>query len=182
MYIEPQFSVPSAKSLRVTDNNTVWCAVLSRRVFGAKTAKSAPKVYRIIAADEVFGGVSFFPFAASLLCCVRRPAPPAGASSTKALLPFEKRGITKARGEWADPSALAQAHGGALAGKRVMPWFHPSYLIRNAGERSRQEGGVRWHTRNDLREVKNALVLCSSPPPGGGAMPSDAAEDDDSSR
>eukprot|EP00752_Nemacystus_decipiens_P005799 g5245.t1 len=93
-----------------------------------------------------------------------------GASSTKALLPFETRGITKARGEWADPDALAQAHGGALSGRRVMPWFHPSYLIRNAGERSRREGGVRWHTRNDLREVKKALLPCrpSAPSSPGG--------------
>ncbi|CAM9149600.1 unnamed protein product [Scytosiphon promiscuus] len=80
-----------------------------------------------------------------------------GASSTKALLPFETRGITKARGQWADLDALGQVHGGVLQGRLVMPWFHPSYLIRNAGERSRQEGGVRWHTRNDVREVLNAM-------------------------
>lgn len=75
----------------------------------------------------------------------------------KALLPFETRGITKARGEFVSDTALAQAHGGALSGMIVMPWFHPSFLLRNGGERSRQEGGVRWHARNDLQNVKVAL-------------------------
>ncbi|CAM9739680.1 unnamed protein product [Pylaiella littoralis] len=91
-----------------------------------------------------------------------------GASSTKALLPFETRGITKVRGQWADPGTVAQIHGGALRDKWIMPWFHPSYLLRNAGERSRQEGGVRWHTRNDLHHVKIALDewrMVERPPP-----------------
>lgn len=86
------------------------------------------------------------------------PVPPPGASSTKALLPYETRGITKIRGQWVPNNDLAMIHEGALDGKRVMPWFHPSYLLRNAGERSRQEGGVRWLTREDLREVKRALA------------------------
>ncbi|CBJ30150.1 conserved unknown protein [Ectocarpus siliculosus] len=80
-----------------------------------------------------------------------------GASSTKALLPYETRGITRARGQWADPVALAEIHGGRLADMLIMPWFHPSYLLRNSGERSRQEGGVRWHARNDLREVRDVV-------------------------
>ncbi|CAM9615405.1 unnamed protein product [Laminaria digitata] len=80
-----------------------------------------------------------------------------GASSTKALLPHEARGITKTRGTWVSNDDLLKSHGGALDGRRVMPWFHPSYLLRNAGERSMQEGGVRWLTREDLREVKRTL-------------------------
>lgn len=80
-----------------------------------------------------------------------------GASSTKALLPHEDRGVTKIRGRWVPEEELAKCHGGALSGKFLMPWFHPSYLLRNAGEKSKQEGGVRWLTREDLREVKRAM-------------------------
>ena len=83
--------------------------------------------------------------------------PPIGASSTKALLPNETRGITKMRGRWVPHDELLKIHDGVLHGRMIMPWFHPSYLIRNAGERSKQEGGVRWLTREDLREVKRAL-------------------------
>ncbi|MBU0686494.1 MAG: uracil-DNA glycosylase [Candidatus Margulisbacteria bacterium] len=36
----------------------------------------------------------------------------------------------------------------------VMPIFHPSYLLRNA---SKNEGGPKWHTWNDMKEVVNAL-------------------------
>lgn len=82
-----------------------------------------------------------------------------GASATKALLPHESRGITKTRGQWVPNEQLDEVHGGALVGKLLMPWFHPSYLLRNAGERSKQEGGVRWLTREDLREVKRVFDI-----------------------
>lgn len=75
----------------------------------------------------------------------------------RALLPNEERGITKVRGQWVPNETLVENHDGELDGKRVMPWFHPSYLLRNSGPRSREEGGVRWLTREDLREVKRAL-------------------------
>jgi DNA polymerase len=35
-----------------------------------------------------------------------------------------------------------------------MPIFHPSYLLRNA---SRAQGSPKWHTWQDLQEVRRVL-------------------------
>jgi DNA polymerase len=52
-------------------------------------------------------------------------------------------GITKIRGQWFD----------GPYGARMMPVFHPSYLLRND---SREPGSPKWLTWQDIREVKRA--------------------------
>jgi len=57
-------------------------------------------------------------------------------------------GITRLRGRWHD-----------WHGIRVMPLFHPAYLLRNP---SRERGSPKWLTWNDMKELKR--VLDSLPP------------------
>jgi len=62
-----------------------------------------------------------------------------GSVALNSLLP-DKGGITKVRGKWFD-------------GKygKMMPIFHPSYLLRND---SREKGSPKWLTWQDIKEVK----------------------------
>ncbi len=55
----------------------------------------------------------------------------------------EKRGITKIRGQWFE-----------WQGRRVMPIFHPAYLLRNA---SRAPGSPKALTWIDIQEVRRVL-------------------------
>jgi DNA polymerase len=71
----------------------------------------------------------------------------AGASALEGVLGI-KGGITKLRGQW------RQGSGEALAGRWLMPLFHPSYLLRNGSE---QQGSPRWLTRQDLQQVRRRL-------------------------
>lgn len=52
-------------------------------------------------------------------------------------------GITKIRGKWFD----------GPHGSKMMPIFHPSYLLRNA---SREKGSPKWLMWQDIQEVKRA--------------------------
>lgn len=52
-------------------------------------------------------------------------------------------GITKIRGKWFD----------GPHGAKMMPIFHPSYLLRNA---SREKGSPKWLMWQDIQEVKRA--------------------------
>ena len=54
-----------------------------------------------------------------------------------------KEGITKLRGRWAD-----------WHGVRVLPMYHPAYLLRNP---SREAGGPKWLTWQDMRALKAVL-------------------------
>lgn len=56
------------------------------------------------------------------------------------MLPTE-RGITKARGKWFD----------GPYGSKMMPIFHPSYLLRND---SREKGSPKWLMWQDIQEIK----------------------------
>ena len=56
------------------------------------------------------------------------------------MLPKE-RGITRARGKWFD----------GPNGAKMMPIFHPSYLLRND---SRQKGSPKWLMWQDIQEIK----------------------------
>jgi uracil-DNA glycosylase len=56
-------------------------------------------------------------------------------------------GITKTRGTWAEFKKLS-------APIRVMPIFHPAYLLRNP---VRTVGGPKWLTWQDIKAVKAAL-------------------------
>jgi DNA polymerase len=54
-----------------------------------------------------------------------------------------KEGITKLRGRWAD-----------WHGVRVLPMYHPAYLLRNP---TRETGGPKWLTWQDMRMLKAVL-------------------------
>lgn len=52
-------------------------------------------------------------------------------------------GITKVRGKWYD----------GPYGSKMMPVFHPSYLLRNE---SREKGSPKWLMWQDIQEIKKA--------------------------
>ena len=51
------------------------------------------------------------------------------------------RGITRVRGQWFD----------GPYGSKMMPIFHPSYLLRND---SREKGSPKWLMWQDIKEIK----------------------------
>lgn len=56
-------------------------------------------------------------------------------------------GITRIRGKWFEPEkAIVDVHGA-----RMMPIFHPSYLLRND---SREKGSPKWLMWQDIQEIK----------------------------
>ena len=56
-------------------------------------------------------------------------------------------GITRIRGSWFPPeSAIVDVYGA-----KMMPIFHPSYLLRND---SREKGGPKWLMWQDIQEIK----------------------------
>ena len=63
-----------------------------------------------------------------------------GSVALNSLLP-DKGGITKVRGKW---------YNGPY-GSKMMPIFHPSYLLRND---SREKGSPKWLTWQDIKEIK----------------------------
>lgn len=73
----------------------------------------------------------------------------AGATAVKAIMPEQKLGITKLRGQWFPaPAALG------LSEAKIMPVFHPSYLLRN---QSREKGSPKWWMWHDIQEVRRTL-------------------------
>lgn len=58
-------------------------------------------------------------------------------------------GITKIRGKWFD----GEQYG--LKGTKLMPIFHPSYLLRND---SREIGSPKWLMWQDIKEVKKMIT------------------------
>lgn len=72
-----------------------------------------------------------------------------GNPSTRFLL-NSKVGITRLRGTWARFGDIA-----------VMPTYHPSYVLRNGGEKSPLRRDV-WE------DIKQVLVRLGRPIPGGG--------------
>ena len=63
-----------------------------------------------------------------------------GSVALQSLLP-NIGGITKVRGKWFE----------GPYGAKMMPIFHPSYLLRND---SREKGSPKWLTWQDIKEVK----------------------------
>ena len=56
-------------------------------------------------------------------------------------------GITKLRGKWFPPErAVVEVYGA-----KMMPIFHPSYLLRND---TREKGGPKWLMWQDIQEIK----------------------------
>ncbi len=58
----------------------------------------------------------------------------------------DKGGITKVRGKWFD----------GPYGSKMMPIFHPSYLLRND---SREKGSPKWLMWQDIQEIKRQYDL-----------------------
>lgn len=56
-------------------------------------------------------------------------------------------GITKIRGKWFPPERAAVD----VYGAKMMPIFHPSYLLRND---TREKGGPKWLMWQDIQEIK----------------------------
>lgn len=63
-----------------------------------------------------------------------------GSTAVKAMMGI-KTGITKIRGQWFD----------GPFGSKMMPFFHPSYLLRN---QSKEVGSPKWLTWQDIKEIK----------------------------
>ena len=63
-----------------------------------------------------------------------------GGVALNSMLP-EARGITSVRGKWFD----------GPYGSKMMPIFHPSYLLRND---SREKGSPKWLMWQDIQEIK----------------------------
>lgn len=76
----------------------------------------------------------------------------AGATAMEGVLGV-KGGITRLRGQW------RQGGGVGLEGRWLMPVFHPSYLLRNP---SRERGGAKWLTWQDLLDVRRRLDQLSA--------------------
>lgn len=55
-------------------------------------------------------------------------------------------GITKVRGKWFKGGEIVH-------GAKLMPIFHPSYLLRND---SREKGSPKWLMWQDIQEIRNA--------------------------
>jgi len=68
----------------------------------------------------------------------------AGSPSTKVVLKINEP-MSKIRGKW------HKLPGTEIS---VMPIFHPSYLLRNP---TKTKGSPKWHTWQDMQEVKHAL-------------------------
>ena len=66
-----------------------------------------------------------------------------GATAVKGIIPSEKRGITKIRGQWIE-----------WEGRLCMPILHPAYLLRNP---SREKGKPKWLMWQDIQAVKAKL-------------------------
>lgn len=58
----------------------------------------------------------------------------------------ERRGITKIRGEWFD-----------WEGRKVMPIFHPAYLLRNPSSAEGSPKRLMWRDVQEVRRVYDAL-------------------------
>jgi len=66
-----------------------------------------------------------------------------GSTAVKAML-NTKEGISKLRGKWYD----------GPFGAKMMPFFHPSYLLRN---QSKAEGSPKWLTWQDIKEIRRVF-------------------------
>ena len=70
-----------------------------------------------------------------------------GGIAAKAILGDNIGGITRVRGKWFDGKDFG------LENTKIMPIFHPSYLLRND---SREKGSPKWLMWQDIQEIKKA--------------------------
>lgn len=111
-------------------------------IYIANIVKCRPPENRTPQSDET---EACFPYLAAQIDLIKpKIILLAGAPSTKVVLKNEEP-ISKIRGQWFK-----------LPGTEinVMPIFHPSYLLRN---QSKEAGSPKWHTWQDMKEIKGAL-------------------------
>ena len=73
----------------------------------------------------------------------------AGAVAVKGILKMKTVGITKMRGQWIDGT------GPILEGRKIMPIFHPSYLLRHEWNKAPDSPkGLMW---KDIQEIKRVF-------------------------
>lgn len=112
-----------------------------RDIYICNTVKCRPPENRVPTNDEKAACREYLDAQLSLI----RPAIIllAGATSVKSMLDT-KLPISKIRGQWFD---------GPLDSK-IMPIFHPSYLLRNE---SKEPGSPKWLMWEDIKEIKRAM-------------------------
>lgn len=71
-----------------------------------------------------------------------------GSTAVNGILKIKNPKITKLHGKWID------GEGELLAGVKIMPFYHPSYLLRNP---SKLEGSPKWQSWQAIKEVKKEL-------------------------
>lgn len=79
--------------------------------------------------------------------------------------PFAKTalGIVRRRGQWIDWAGMD-----GVAGRPVMPTFHPAYLLRLHGQ---EEVRAKWQVYDDLTAAKARTETIAGPVEWGGATP-----------
>jgi len=75
-----------------------------------------------------------------------------GSTAVKYVLKINNPKITKMHGIWLEDSQKTAL----LSKKKVMPFFHPSYLLRN---QSKKENSPKWKAWQAIKEVKKTLDL-----------------------
>jgi DNA polymerase len=71
-----------------------------------------------------------------------------GATSVAGVLKIKNPKITKLHGEWID------GQGELLEGTLIMPFYHPSYLLRN---QRKEVGSPKWQACESIKKVREKL-------------------------
>lgn len=80
----------------------------------------------------------------------------AGAVAVKSILKMKDPKITKIRGEWIDVGASRDLP--LLKGKKIMPIFHPSYLLRHEwNTKPDSPKSLMWQDVKEIRRVYDSL-------------------------
>lgn len=71
-----------------------------------------------------------------------------GATAVSGILKIKNPKITKLHGKW------IQGQGELLGNSLIMPFYHPSYLLRNP---TKEVGGPKWQAWEAIKQIKNKL-------------------------
>jgi len=72
-----------------------------------------------------------------------------GSTAVSGVLKVKNPKITKLHGKW------IEGEGSLLEGSLLMPFYHPSYLLRNP---TKEVGGPKWQAWQAIKEVKKKLL------------------------
>ena len=82
----------------------------------------------------------------------------AGAVAVKGILKTKDAKITKIRGQWIDSNEGAYRNTPLLAGRKIMPIFHPSYLLRHEWNKNPDSPkAMMWKDVQEIRRVFDSL-------------------------